>query len=117
MNYNSLSQAKFEFSRQAQSFNTLPTHILINNVEVEKNDVLISLENNEIIKENSNNNPLTSNNNIRFEHHIMYPLLLKLIDHRDSLYFNTNLNELLSRTKELSDELSKFNNLNDINVN
>nr|AMM02509.1 HD1-like protein [Rhizophagus irregularis] len=76
------------------------------------NDVF-SLESNEIIEGNISNNSETLN----IEHHVMYPLLLKLVDHRDSLYFNTNLNELLSRTKELSDELNKFSNLSDINVN
>ncbi|EXX79282.1 hypothetical protein RirG_007140 [Rhizophagus irregularis DAOM 197198w] len=47
----------------------------------------------------------------------MYPLLLKLIDHRDSLYFNTDLNEILSRTEELSAELTKISNISDINMN
>nr|AMM02537.1 HD1-like protein [Rhizophagus clarus]AMP19729.1 HD1-like protein [Rhizophagus clarus] len=102
MNSHSSSRTKFgntQFSDQAQSFNTLPTHP----VELEKyqvNDILISYD-----------------NTLRFEHHIMYPLLLKLLDHRDSLYFDTNLNELLSRTKKLSNELSKFINLSDVNVN
>ncbi|PKY47043.1 hypothetical protein RhiirA4_462108 [Rhizophagus irregularis] len=111
------SQTKFgnKFSSQAQP----STYPVINNVEFEKhqqvNDLLFSLESNE---GNINTNSETfNNNNTRFEHHVMYPLLLKLVDHRNSLYFNTNLNELLSSTKELSDELSVFSNLNDINVN
>lgn len=103
-------------SDQAQSFSTLPTH-LINNVELEKyqqvNDVLFSLEN----RENINTNSKTFTSVIRFERHIMFPLLLKLVDHRDSLCYNTNLNELLSRTKELSAELTKIINISDINMN
>nr|AMM02516.1 HD1-like protein [Rhizophagus irregularis] len=103
-----------QFSDQAQSFSTLPTK-LINSVGLEKyqqvNDVLFSLENSEIT------NSKTFTKAIRFEHHNMYPLLLKLVDHRDSLFYNTNSNELLSRTKELSAELTNINNINDINMN
>ncbi|CAB4485166.1 hypothetical protein RhiirA1_464641 [Rhizophagus irregularis] len=102
-----------QFSDQAQSFSTLPTRPLINNAGLEKyqqvNDVLFSLE-------HSNINLKTFTNAIRFEHHIMHPLLLKLVDHRDSLCYNTNLNELLSRTKELSAELTKIINISDINM-
>jgi hypothetical protein len=114
----SFPQHPTQFSDQAQS---LPTHSLINNIELEKhqqvNDALFSLESSEIIEENINNNSRTFTNAIRFEHHFMYPLLLKLMDHRDSLYFNTNLNELLSRTKEISAELSKINNVSNIDIN
>nr|AMM02518.1 HD1-like protein [Rhizophagus irregularis]AMM02519.1 HD1-like protein [Rhizophagus irregularis]AMM02520.1 HD1-like protein [Rhizophagus irregularis] len=98
-----------QFFDQAQSFSTLPTHPQVN-------DVLFSLENSEIKEVNTNINSKTFNNAIRFEHHIMYPLLLKLVDHRDSLCYNTNLNELLSRTKELSAELTKIINVSDINM-
>nr|AMM02534.1 HD1-like protein [Rhizophagus irregularis] len=98
-----------QFSDQSQ-FSTLST--------LEKyqqaNNVLFSLENSEIIEGNINTNSKTFTS---FEHHIMYPLLLKLIDHRDSLYFNTDLNEILSRTEELSAELTKISNISDINMN
>ncbi|GBC03709.1 hypothetical protein RclHR1_05280005 [Rhizophagus clarus] len=117
-----LSQTEFgntQFFSQAQSYSISSTHPLINNDELEKNQVndrLLSLENSDTKEGNTNINSKTSTNTVRFEHHIMYPLLLKLVDHRDSLYYNTNLNELLSRTKELSTELSKIN-ISNINTN
>ncbi|RIA90684.1 hypothetical protein C1645_848889 [Glomus cerebriforme] len=106
-----LSQTNFgntQFSVQTQSYP------LINSVELEKYQQTLS-EVNHVF----NDNEIITHSKIftRFEHHIMYPLLLKLLNHRDSLCYNTNLNELLSRNNELFVELSKISNINEININ
>ncbi|PKB99359.1 hypothetical protein RhiirA5_462055 [Rhizophagus irregularis] len=112
-------------SSQVQSFSTLQTHIfdpLINNDELEKNQQLINSQYDDILlnnfsQQNHKLNSLETNKSLkcitRFENHIMYPLLLNLLNYKDCLYYKDST-ELLSRTEELSVELSK---INDININ